>query len=211
MKKTVAVLALLLAACVPLLAKTTVKSESKTYSASGLKSVSLEVPVGSLNVMVRKGAEINIKLEVKCGSDKDCREAASGIHLVSETKGGGLSLQVKGWPKWGSHGMQVEVTVEMPASLEVSAHLGVGSLSLDGLEQRARVEVGVGDATVHASAKDLKSVSMEVGVGDVSLQTPGGNPKAHGFIGKALDWSGGKGASSLRVEVGVGHAKVVLK
>ncbi|MEJ2421398.1 MAG: hypothetical protein P8018_06695 [Acidobacteriota bacterium] len=211
MKKGMMVLALFLTAALPVLAKTTVKTETKSFEASGLKSVSLDVPVGALKVVARKGSMVEIKLEVKCGAGEDCRDAASGIHLVSETKDGALNLQVKGWPKWGSHGMQVEMTILMPASLSVDAHLGVGQLSMDGLEQHARLEVGVGDATVHASAKDIKGVSMEVGVGDVSLQTPEGKPQAHGFIGKALDWQGGKGEASLHVEVGVGSAKVFLE
>ncbi|MEJ2369069.1 MAG: hypothetical protein P8Z49_12190, partial [Acidobacteriota bacterium] len=48
MKKGMMVLALFLTAALPVLAKTTVKTETKSFEASGLKSVSLDVPVERL-------------------------------------------------------------------------------------------------------------------------------------------------------------------
>ena len=103
--------------------------------------------------------------------------------------------------------------ISVPASLRLSIEMGVGELTVRGMEADLSLDLGVGELAIELSAGGVRSIELEAGVGETSLRTPGGRieeTRSH-LVGSELEWREGKGASKVSAEVGVGQISVRLE
>jgi hypothetical protein len=203
-----AVVALLAA---PAMAGETVRTLEGTYSAAGVETVSLEVPVGEVRIVGAAG-EIAVEIELRCKPRKrDCAQAAGRVRLETRRRGGRLEIAVEGWPDKRDCSLELEMEMRMPPTLALAAELGVGEIDVEGLARDVSVDLGVGEAELRLPASAVREVELEVGVGDASLEVDGRTLDGSGFMGRSLVWKGGHGRARVAVDCGVGEARVVLR
>jgi len=146
--------------------------------------------------------------------------------ITSNIVGGKLYLEVSS--ESGDRRFEERWSLSLPARLAIEAELGVGNVSVIGLEGGVELDVGVGEVEVEAPAGD---VTIDLGVGDVEVSGPadafasaevsGGVGGAEitvrgveiadtGFVGHRASWTG-DGEFFIEVEVGVGDASIKLE
>src|SRR5687767_2055319 len=86
-------------------AEDTVRTISQQFDTADLDQLELEFPVGELVVDAWDRPHVQIEVRLECERRKDsCLEAAEAVKLSSSTRGKGLELELKGWPKTNSRG-----------------------------------------------------------------------------------------------------------
>lgn len=189
----------------------TVRTLNQQFDAANLENLELEFPVGQLVVDAWDRPQVQIEVRLECGRKEACREAAKAVQLSSETSGKGLELELKGWPKNSSKGLEAHVQIHAPRRLAVDAELGVGELRINGMASHVDAELGVGDVSLNLPESAVATVSLEAGVGNTSLKTSDKKFAGSGFVGKELRWRKGPGNADVRAECGVGDVKVALQ
>jgi hypothetical protein len=189
-----------------------VKTQRVSLSAAGLSTVSIELSVGQVSVEACDSNDVFAEMTINCEMNRsNCAERAHDVNLTSKTEDGRLHLKVEGCPKFACGGLQIELSVKMPRSLDLSLDVGMGEAHVSGIEGDLDAEIGVGELRVSGPVDRIHSVEMESGVGNAKLDLPGPSPQASGFIGKQLSWYEGKGSADYALDVGVGDVKVVLR
>ena len=189
------------------------ETEPHIYPVAAHQRVRLEFPVGELKVIPTDEASVRFDLRVRChGSDEGrCEELANRLVLDSDDEGNTLHLKLQKYPKWHNHGMTVMGELRVPRALAVRIEMGVGELTIDGIEGDLDVELGVGEAAIRAAKAHAGHVSVETGIGDANIHGGGTDTESHGFIGSRATWVAGNGHSAVRLHVGVGEGTVRLE
>ena len=212
MKKLIPFAAAALLAALPVSADEVVRKLDGRFSAADASRITLDFPVGELIVEAGSGREVEVHVELECDSPRKtrCVEAAKKVELVGGT-GNRLNVELKNWPKSGSHGLEGVFRVTVPRDLPLTADLGVGEMRISGLEADLSADLGVGDVTVTMPESAVAEVRLNAGVGDASLSAGGRNIAGKGFVGKELDWTEGSGKARVNIDCGVGEANVKLE
>jgi len=177
------------------------------------EAVSLDVPVGEVEVEGTDGGQVVVRVELNCNRPvkERCRELARKVELSSRNSGSTLQVELDGWPKnLNNSGLSADVNVHMPRQLALRADLGVGEFEAIGLISDLSLDIGVGEATIRAREADVRRVNLEVGVGEAMLRVRDRDIEGSGFIGRDLAWSDGPGKADLKVDCGVGEVDVRL-
>ena len=212
MKRLIPFAAVALLAAVPAAADEVVHKLDGRFSAADASRIYLDFPVGQLIVEAGSGREVEVHVELQCDSRRKtrCVEAARKVELVGGT-GNRLNVELKGWPKNGSHGLDGIFRVTLPRDLPLTADLGVGEMRISGLEADLTADLGVGDVTVTMTASAVAEVRLHAGVGAANLSAGGRAIAGKGFVGKELEWDEGSGKARVKVDCGVGEARVKLE
>ena len=212
MKKLIPFVAVALLAALPAAADEVVRTLERKVSAADASRIHLDFPVGDLEVEVGSGREVEIQVELECDSPRKtrCVEAAKKVELVVSS-GSRLDVELKGWPKNGDRGLEGNFKVIVPRDLPLNAELGVGNMTITGLEADLNANLGVGDVSVTMPESAVAEVRLNAGVGDASLSAGGRSFTGKGFVGKELDWTGGSGKARVKIDCGVGEANVKLE
>jgi len=181
------------------------------WSAQGVEDLRVHFPVGELIFEASDTSEIRADLSVRCRhGGGGCIERSRKLRLVTHVAGKTRYLELDGMPKFGSHGLEVTLTIAVPKALAVDAEMGVGDFRAEGIAGDLRVELGVGEVTVLAKQAGVKSVNLTVGIGDATLSHGGSSQVVSGLLGRKVRWSDGLGAAHVSVELGVGDIAVRL-
>lgn len=212
MRKLVPLAAAVLLAALPAAADEVVRTLERQVAAAGVSRIHLDFPVGDLKVEVGSGREVEIQVELECDSPRKtrCIEAAKGVELAISS-GSGLKVELKGWPRSGNRGLEGSFRVIVPRDLPLHAELGVGNMTISGLESDLTANLGVGDVLVVMPESAVAEVHVDTGVGDANLLAGGDRVKGSGFVGKELDWTKGSGKAEVEIDCGVGEARVRLE
>ena len=192
---------------------TLLTTDPHTYPVTAHHRIRLEFPVGELRVVPSDGSRVRFELKVRCRgrSDERCEELADRLILDSDDDGGVLHLKLHKYPRWHMNGMTVIGELAVPRALALEIEMGVGELTIDGLEGDLDVNLGVGDADIRAPKAQASHVSVETGIGDAEIHGGGSGTRSAGFIGSHSVWTDGNGRSQVRLKVGVGDATVRLE
>lgn len=212
MKKLVSFAAAALLVALPVAADEVIRTIDRQISAADASRIHLEFPVGELKIEAGTGREVEVHVDLKCDSSRKtrCIEATKAITLVA-TPGERLHVELKGWPKSGSRGMEADVRVTVPRDLPLQAELGVGELGVSGMEADLSVDLGVGDVEIVMPESAVRSVSIDTGVGDATVYAASQRIEGSGFISKDVKWTKGEGKARVSVDLGVGDAQVRLE
>lgn len=212
MKSALALAALVALAAAPAHA-TLLATDPHTFPVTAHHRIRLEFPVGELRVLPSDESRVRFDIKVRCrGRSEDrCEELANRLVLDSDDSGGTLNLKLRKYPRWHSNGMTVIGELSVPRALALEIEMGVGEITIDGLEGDLDVELGVGDADIRAPRARASHVSVETGIGDAEIRGGGTGTRSRGFIGSHAVWSDGGGRSQVRLHVGVGDATVRLE
>ncbi|HVG11325.1 MAG TPA: hypothetical protein VNM67_26735 [Thermoanaerobaculia bacterium] len=201
-----------LLAALPASADEVVRTLERQVSAADASQIHLDFPVGELKVEAGSGREVEIQVDLVCDSPRKtrCIEAAKKIELAVSS-GKNLTVELKGWPKSGDRGMEGKFHVTVPRDLPLNAELGVGDVTISGMEANLTANLGVGDIMVIMSESVVDEVHVDTGVGDAHLLAGGQSFEGSGFVGKELDWTKGSGKAEVEIDCGVGEARVRLE
>jgi hypothetical protein len=211
MKKLVPFIALALLGALPAAADEVVRTIDRQFSAAEASRIHLDFPVGQLDVEAGSGRQVEVHVELECDSPRKtrCVDAAKAIEVVASS-GDRLHVELKGWPKSGTRGLEANVRVTVPRDLPLHAQLGVGDMTISGLEADLTANLGVGDVEVTMPESAVAEVHVDTGVGDASLSAGGHHVEGSGFVGKELDWTKGSGKAEVEIDCGVGEARIKL-
>jgi hypothetical protein len=212
MKKLIPFAAAALLVALPAAADEVVRTLERQVSAADASRIHLDFPVGELKVEVGSGREVEIHVELECDSPRKtrCIEAAKKVEL-DISSGDRLTVELKGWPKSGDRGMEGNFRVTVPRDLPLHAELGVGNMTISGLEADLNANLGVGDMMVVMPESAVAEVHVDTGVGDAHLLAGGNSIEGSGFVGKELDWTKGSGKAEVEIDCGVGEARIRLE
>lgn len=194
-------------------ADVTVRTLTKDLPAGEAHSVGFHAPVGELQVVATDGGSIRIDVALRCEHDGSsrCRNAAEDVRLRTRETGDRVQLDVDDWPKLASHGLSVRARLEVPRGRSVEIDMGVGEVSIDGVDADVEVDVGVGEVSIEIPEATVRSVHLNSGVGEVTLEVGGRTIDGTGFVGGALSWKEGAGSAHVEVDTGVGEIHVTLE
>lgn len=205
----------------------------ESFDAAGLKTLSLEVGVGDVNIL-QDPAETKISLTIKLhprrgGLFSSLREGEKQVQEAElKERRGDKRLELSVSAGKGDHRFEENWELRIPAGLGLDIEVGVGDLSLEKLSADADIEIGVGDADIvyesgnldleigvgdaeiSAPRERIRTVSAESGVGDVQLLDGKREVEGEGMVGHSLDWTG-EGSATLEVESGVGDIEIRLE
>jgi hypothetical protein len=189
------------------------RSQTKAWPAAGLRTVSLEVPVGEVFVEGVDGDRVRLTLSCECdhGSMAKCQERADRMRLDADVTGGTLRLDVDGLNKRFVHrGFHVRAELQVPRGLALRLELGVGEMDVADVAGDVDIETGVGEVHVRMDQARVAGVRTQVGIGEASLRAGGRHVESVGLLGRSVHWDEGPGAARVNVDIGVGEADVRL-
>jgi hypothetical protein len=209
--KTLALVALLAAgAALPARAEN-LGTLNASWPARDLQRVRVEFPVGDLEIVAGETSDVRAQLTVYCrGGGRHCRERSKHLKIVSHESGHARSIKLEGYPRFRNLGLQVKLRVEVPRDVAVALEMGVGDLSIDGVQGDLSAELGVGDVNVSLHERDVRAVNLEVGIGDATLDHGAHRQSVSGLFGRKVRWSDGVGRSRVNVELGIGDISMRL-
>jgi hypothetical protein len=212
MKKLALFVGAALLSSLPAAADEVVRTLDRQLSATDVSGIHLDFPVGEMEVSAGTGRQVQVQVRLECDSKRQsrCTEAAKAIEIVSSTSGDRLHVELKGWPKAGTRGLEAHYVVSVPRDLPLKAEMGVGELRISGLESDVNVDIGVGEVTVKMAESAVASVNVDTGIGEASLFAQGHHWESSGLVSRELKWHEGHGKASVNVDCGVGEAEVRL-
>ena len=180
------------------------------WSTATTQRLMITFPAGTLTVQSGEGPDVVATLSVRCrhGGNR-CLEEAKRIRLVTDLHNGTRTIRFEP-DHWSGHGLQMELTVEIPAHLNLGTQMGAGELSVYDLTGEVELDLGAGQASLRLPDRAVHSVDAAVGIGDATLRRHGSSVPTHGFLSKELHWNEGPGASRVKVNVGVGDINLRL-
>ncbi|HSN89423.1 MAG TPA: hypothetical protein VL025_21850 [Thermoanaerobaculia bacterium] len=212
MKKLILSVAAALLCALPASAEEVVRTFQKQLSAGDVESIHIDIPVGELEIEAGDGPQVETRVELLCKNTKPrCLEAARNVRFVYSTDDGRLHFQLKDWPKTNTRGLQVRALFTVPRTLPLRTELGVGELTVNGLEADLQVDLGVGEVNVTMPETAVGSVNLDTGIGEADLRAGGRHYTSEGLFVREIHWNKGKGQASVEVDCGVGEINVALK
>ena len=196
----------------PALARTTwLETEPHTFPVTKNHRVKIEFAVGELKIVPGNDSNVRFEISIRCKNESEsrCEELANHLRFESDDRNGTLYLKLDRYPKWCKN-FNVTGTLTLPRTLPLDVEMGVGQLSITGLENDIEVDLGVGEADIRTSRALANSVSVDTGIGDASIRGAVGEIERRSFIGSHASWDAGRGRSAVRLHVGVGDATVRL-
>jgi hypothetical protein len=194
-------------------ADVTVRSLTQDLTVDDAVQVGFHSQVGELDAEATDGDSVRVEVAIQCEKtdDERCRKIADSISLKIRRSGSRLGVDVSDWPKLRDRGLSVKAHLMIPRKLGLEVDMGVGEISIRGLEGDVEVDVGVGEISVVAPQKAFRSVSMDTGVGKADLVVGGHTIEGHGMVGGNLKWKDGPGPSHIELDSGVGDLRVELQ
>jgi DUF4097 and DUF4098 domain-containing protein YvlB len=166
-----------------------VERDDKHFSVTGKPDVAVKTFDGSIEIRPWDKAEVQVVVE-KRGRDKTDVES---IEVHSEQNGNRIEVAVSETPvhRLGLHfhGRSAKLIVSVPASSDVSARSGDGSIDIEGLT--GRIQLQSGDGSIHA---------RQVG-GDVDVHTGDGSVTLSGKL-SSLRARSGDGSLNIHADAG---------
>lgn len=212
MKKLALLLGAALLGSLPAAADEVVRTLDRQLSAADVSGIHLDFPVGEVQVDAGTGRQVQVQVRLECDSKRQtrCVEAAKAIEIASSTSGDRLHVELKGWPKSGTRGLEARYVVTVPRDLPLKAELGVGEMVISGLENDLNADLGVGEVSIKMAESAVASVNVDTGIGEANLYAQGHHWESAGLISRELKWHEGRGKAAINVDCGVGEAQVRL-
>jgi hypothetical protein len=175
---------------------------SKSMPAKG--TLVMEANVGEVRV-IRSDEETTIRLQIEPEAFYDASTVQSWVRRF-DVAGDRASIDLK-LPKHQNNHQGARVTISIPAQTDVKLELGVGDLSIRGIEGNKDLHVGIGQLTVgvtdSAKYNDVRTATKIGDAEDAVFHQHSG-----GFFPKTQHTSL-QGIYKLHATVGIGEVDVV--
>jgi hypothetical protein len=175
---------------------------SKTLPANG--TLVMEMNVGDVRI-VRSDEQKSIRLTIESGAFYDDATVQSWVRRF-DVAGDRASIDLK-LPKHNDNSQGPRVTISLPARTDLKLELGIGNLTVKGIEGNKELHVGIGDLTVGVTDQAKYSeISTATKIGDAGDDVS--HQRSDGFFPKTKHTSL-QGLYKLHATVGIGDVNVV--
>ncbi len=200
-----------LASVLPVSAGDQVRKWDQSLAVQGAERVVLDLPVAEVSVTGARGETVEITMSAECGHFSGrCVEIAEDLEFEIDRRGRRMVIDLEGWPGSSRRAPDLEIQVRVPQGLDLSIDLGVGEISVEGMDGDIDIDTGVGEVTVRTAERRVREISLDTGIGEVDLRPRPDGAVSSGFLGGELRWRGGVGSQEINVDVGVGEIEVLL-
>ena len=164
----------------------------------------MEMNVGEVRV-IRSDAQKTIRLTIEPHGSYDDATVQSWVRRF-DVAGDRASIDLK-LPKHNDNHQSPRVTIDIPAQTDLKLELGVGELSVKGIEGNKELHVGIGELTVGVTdGAKYNEISTGTKIGDA--QDAVFHQRSDGFFPKTRHTSS-QGSYKLHATVGIGDVNVV--
>lgn len=175
---------------------------TKSLPANG--TLVMDMNVGEVRI-VRSDEQKTISLAIEPRSFYDNAEIHSWVRQF-DVAGDRASIDLK-MPKHEGNNEGATVTISLPAQTDLKLDLGVGKISIKGIDGNKDVHVGIGDITVGVSDRDKYSeISTDLKIGDARDDVY--QQHSGGFFPSTKHTSL-QGGFKLRATAGIGNVNIV--
>ncbi len=178
---------------------------TKDIQIKNAQQLHLDAHVGSVKFSPSSDDQIHVYVKV---SDKEgwgiFKDSPQDAQLVVQREGNKLTLSLND-DEYGE-----EWRIELPQMSLLNADLGVGEIQVKRINTNLKLDVGVGEATIVASASAYSSANGQAGVGAAAVRSVSGTTTSdRAMVSEEVNWTG-SGEYSIDVEVGVGDISIKL-
>ncbi|MFK7864013.1 MAG: hypothetical protein AB8B95_07275 [Pseudohongiellaceae bacterium] len=180
------------------------KTINQSINAENFSALQVEFSVGELEIDVWDGDTVELEIELRAERSWLTwrRKDVEDVELDIQEKGGALMLSID------EGKLNQSWVLKVPARLALEIDLGVGEISIDGLNNNLVGELGVGEFSIKTSSEDFDMIQASVGVGDASLRGFGSGSENERSLVSADAIYVGSGEYEVEVEVGVGEVSI---
>jgi HAE1 family hydrophobic/amphiphilic exporter-1 len=185
----------------------------RAYRTDGVRGVDVSVGFGEVEIVGEDRATVAVEVRLaEDGDDVAGFERWSKRYRVTARRSGSrLDVEVHTPRIVLREDVDVQVTVRVPRGLPARVHLGVGSLTVRGLEDDVTLDLGIGEVALRMREEQVRDVRVALGIGEASLETPRRRRiEAASVFGSGLSWKEGRGTAPVSVRLGIGEVAVVL-
>ena len=168
--------------------------------------VSLTMNVGDLKVLPSDGAQVRLEIQSERADDKTMQHWVRQFNVAANRAEIDIHM-----PKNHEHCADcygnTSVTLYVPRRCDLKVELGVGDLTVSGVEGNKQIHDGIGDLRVGiAGRNEYGHIETHTRIGDIDDPfNPGGQ---NGFLGKTEDFNL-HGQYNLKARVGIGDIHMV--
>lgn len=174
----------------------------QTHRVSNNANIHFDVPIGEISVETHAGENVKLQVVVKAEGDNwFSDEDVSDAELEIEVDGDDVYFSVN------KEENPQEWQILLPESANIDLDVGVGAISIEGVEKNVRVDLGVGEINANMAGKDYRRIDLDSGVGEVKIDGLRDAKVETALVSESVDWRG-EGEYKLDIEVGVGGIDV---
>ena len=188
---------------------------SRTFALEAGQTLRLDLSVGEMRI---EGADVDkveaeLRIECRWGNDEDCERLLEKVDLDSRTTSRRLIIEIESDSSWRKTKLEIEGEFRVPRGVTLEVDMGVGDLTIEGVETDLSADLGCGELSIRIPAAKVRSVAIDAGVGEAKLLGAGTFVKGRRsmLVGSEVFWDQGKGEARVRADVGVGEATVYLE
>lgn len=180
------------------------KRLSYEIDATAFTSLQLEMAIGEMDIEISEGDTIS--LDIFLEADRRWfslrRPDISDVELDQRPRGDSLYLGID------RDNLEQTWRVRLPAYLALEIEVGVGDVSISGLDNDLSLELGVGAVSVDVGSDNYGEIAVSAGVGDAVVRGFQNSDNERRSLVGANGFYQGDGEYLIEVEVGVGDAQV---
>ncbi len=177
------------------------------------QSVHIDFHSGDLEIEGGSGDKVEIELELECEWRRsDCEDMLDDVNVTWRSSERRLFLDVEGLASWRRARVEVDAKIKLPAKAALDLEMAAGRVTIEGLKNDVRVDMGAGEIRLWMEQALVEGVSLDVGIGDAKFR--GRDEYVSGrrtmLIGSEVYWDDGPGQARIDIELGAGDATVWL-
>lgn len=180
------------------------KRLSYEIDAAAFTRVQLEMAIGEMDIEISEGDTIS--LDIYLEADRNWfslrRPDISDLELDQRPQGDSLYLGID------RDNLEQTWRVSLPVHLALEIEVGVGDVSIAGLDNDLSLELGVGAASVDVASDNYREIAVSAGVGDAVVRGFQNSDNERRSLVGANGMYHGDGEFRIEVEVGVGDVQV---
>ena len=180
------------------------KNIEEEISLGEAKHLMIQFPVGSADIEVVNSNKVEVEIELSAKNDSWFAPSvdASDIELEKVIENGQIYLEID------NNDVAQAWVLKIPRSLALEMEVGVGNIEIDGLQNSADIQVGVGAVYINPAIDDFKFINLDAGVGETDISgLLHKASKERSLVTSEASYRG-SGKYSIEVEVGVGDVSV---
>ena len=203
MKKSYLAAALALVIVLPACADDSVTLK-ETHRVPANTNLHFDVPIGEIELETYSGDEVKLSVTVSIKDDNwFSDDDLSDAEMQIEVDGDDVYFAVN------KKENQQDWKILLPETANIDLDVGVGSVSIEGVERTLKVDLGVGEITAEMASNDYRRIDLDSGVGEVQVSGLANADVETSIVSESLDWRGG-GEYKLDIDVGVGGIDVTF-
>jgi hypothetical protein len=191
---------------------------SSSVPRAGVRSVTIEIPIGTLEI--RNGASGAIAVHGEARREYDGpqervsrQRAVDSSSVEIEVRGDEAFIRRRfesGAGSWASGHTKFDVSIEIPQSLNVMIEQKVGELRMDGAFGNVDIEMRVGEVHIRTPKVNVRELTAGTTVGEVHTNVGDRTFDREGLFAGKTHYINEGGKSSFRVDLSIGEIHIQL-